>query len=75
MRKDGGLEVADRITVHLAADESVTEAVRDHEKYICDETLTNQLELSKSVGEVDGAVLKESFEIDGASCNIGISRI
>ena len=75
MRKDGGLEVADRIAVALAADKNVEEAVRDQKEYICEETLTNELELYQNGSEVNGAVLKESFDIDGASCDIGISRI
>jgi isoleucyl-tRNA synthetase len=44
-RKDAGLDVSDRISLTLSADDVVLAAVRAHESLICSETLTTDLKL------------------------------
>lgn len=75
MRKDGGLEVADRILVDVFADANVKDAVVLHKGYICEETLAKDLVVMDNEAKVAGGVLKERFDIEGALCEIGISRV
>jgi isoleucyl-tRNA synthetase len=70
MRKDAGLNVADRIRVKLVADQKIHEAVEDQEHYIKGETLTHELEWGEQKSES-----MQAFDIDGHACWIGITAL
>ena len=42
-RKDGGLNVSDRIRLHLAAPETISKAVAAHRQYVMEQTLTVEI--------------------------------
>ncbi|MFT5285233.1 MAG: isoleucyl-tRNA synthetase [Planctomycetota bacterium] len=45
-RKDAGLEVSDHIQLRLEGPDEISSAVKEHEQYLCEQTLTNSLEWS-----------------------------
>jgi isoleucyl-tRNA synthetase len=53
-RRDAGLEVSDRISVTLHADESVRDAVRTHEDFLRDETLADDVTYGSANDVADG---------------------
>ena len=69
MRKDAGLEVTDRIRIHFEAPSRVANAVSHLSDYIKSETLATQVTSGR-----DSAEHWEKWEIDGESCEIGISK-
>jgi isoleucyl-tRNA synthetase len=69
MRKDAGLEVTDRIRIHFEAPPRVSDAVGAMSEYVKSETLATHL-----VPGRDSAEHWTKWEIDGESCEIGISK-
>jgi hypothetical protein len=69
MRKDAGLRVTDRIRIHFESSNRVAEAIGRMSEYIKSETLATQLTAGR-----DGAEHWEKWDIDGESCEIGISK-
>ncbi len=69
MRKDAGLEVTDRIRIHFEAPQRVSDAVGAMTEYVKSETLATQVLSGR-----DGAEHWTQSEIDGETCNIGISK-
>ena len=68
-RKDAGLDVSDRISLTLAADEVVLEAIRAHETLVCSETLATEL----SLNEVDS--LNSPVAVgDGQQVEISVAK-
>ncbi|MFW5767244.1 MAG: isoleucine--tRNA ligase [Bacteroidota bacterium] len=49
LRKDSGFDVTDKIRIEMAADEEVQEAVKQHEKYICEQTLAESIKISTNL--------------------------
>ncbi len=69
LRKDGGLEVTDRITVTLTGSPAVLAAVRDFRDYITEETLADEL-------IVDNEVNGESLELpEGETAVVAVRRV
>jgi isoleucyl-tRNA synthetase len=60
MRKDSGFEVTDRISVEIDTTETVEQAIKQFEAYICNEVLANSIHFVKLT---DGT--KEAIEADG----------
>jgi isoleucyl-tRNA synthetase len=60
MRKDSGFEVTDRISVEIDTTETVEQAIKQFEAYICNEVLANSIHFVKLM---DGT--KEAIEADG----------
>lgn len=75
MRKDGGLEVSDRIEVTILADKETSEAVTEHKAYICKETLTQDLKMVRDNTDVLAAKMNENFDVEGNQFHIGINRM
>lgn len=51
-RKDAGLDVSDRISLKLRVDQSSLEAIQEHQKFICDEVLALEFDVSVGTGEL-----------------------
>jgi isoleucyl-tRNA synthetase len=67
-RKAAGLDVADRVLVHLDGDAALLDAARRHERLILDEVLG----LSLQLGAVpEGA---QDFDVDGAVLRVAVVR-
>ena len=68
LRKTAGFEIADRVHVTLAADDTITSAVAEHHDWIAAEVLATTL--------VIGTPERDAHElgIDGASLQVGITR-
>ena len=71
LRKDAGLDIADRIKLYYQASPMLAEAIEANRDYICSETLTLVLEAQKP--EDGMAIASDSF--DGEELNIAVSRI
>ncbi len=69
MRKDAGLEVTDRIRIHFETSDRVVQAINRMSDYVKSETLATQISPGR-----DSAEHWEKWEIDGESCQIGISK-
>jgi len=70
MRKDAGFEITDRIGVSYTAGERLSGALREHKKYIQNETLA--VELSEGP---DGEGETSGVDINGETCRLSIKRI
>ncbi len=68
MRKDGGLEITDRIAVSVSKNAGSDEAVEQFGEYISNQVLAGSLTLCDSV---DG----ETVELDGFSINVAIKKL
>ncbi|MFO7879958.1 MAG: isoleucine--tRNA ligase [Bacteroidota bacterium] len=49
LRKDSGFDVTDKIRIEMAADEEVQEAVKQHENYICEQTLAESIKITTNL--------------------------
>jgi isoleucyl-tRNA synthetase len=68
MRKDGGLDIADRVIVTWTAEGALAEAVRIHGDSIADEVLATTF----AEGEVGD--LPSAFEVDGMQARVLLGR-
>ncbi|MFD1551646.1 isoleucine--tRNA ligase [Putridiphycobacter roseus] len=50
-RKESGLDVMDKITLTLEANEEITAAIKDNSAYICNEVLANSIDFGKVAKE------------------------
>ena len=69
MRKDAGLDVADRIRVWLKGSSAVEESVETYTEYIAAETLTTDLQVGPLPDEL---LLSQDWQVDGEPITIGI---
>src|SRR5207248_3676926 len=69
MRKDAGLSVTDRIRIYFESSDRVADAIGSMADYVKSETLATQVITGR-----DSAEHWEKWEIDGDSCEIGISK-
>jgi len=72
LRKDSGLEITDRIRLGVFGPESVQEAVRHHEGFICGETLAIRLVVGDQPQEEFDFVT--DVDLEGAPVSIRLSR-
>lgn len=72
LRKESGLEITDRIRLGVFGPESVQEAVRHHEGFICGETLAILLVVGDQAQEEFDFV--SDVDLDGAPVSIRLSR-
>ncbi|MGD0574236.1 MAG: isoleucine--tRNA ligase [Anaerolineales bacterium] len=70
LRKNAGLEIADRIQIFYKASPKLAQAVEHHRQYIAGETLA----LSLESGEAPPAASRAEHEFDGESLLVGIVR-
>ena len=69
MRKDAGFSVTDRIRINFDCSPRVAEAVQRMSEYVMSETLATRMDTGR-----DGAEHWEKWEIDGETCEIGITK-
>ena len=69
MRKDAGLSVTDRIRIRFATSDRVAAAVDRMADYVKSETLATHMTAGR-----DSAEHWVKWDIDGESCEIGISK-
>jgi isoleucyl-tRNA synthetase len=70
MRKDTGLEVSDRISIHYHLDSTFKSALINFSDYICAETLAETLAEDKTLDK-SGA---DELDINGISCLIKMRK-
>lgn len=68
MRKDAGLDIADRVTVTWSADGALADALRTHADSIADEVLATSF-VEGEVGDLPGA-----FTVDGLRAQVLLGR-
>lgn len=72
MRKEAGLEVADRIRLRVQGEDELERAVHQHKDYVAAETLA----LTLQVGELtEDSLFAQEWQVNGHFCKIGIARI
>ena len=72
MRKEAGLEVADRIRVAISGDSDVVRAAERHRDWISGETLATSLD---TAGGTEGEyTVVQALDLDGNGARIGLSR-
>jgi isoleucyl-tRNA synthetase len=69
-RRDGGLQISDRIALRLAGDDQLIAAARDHAQYIAGETLAVSVALSTELPADGGGAV----QIDGRALEIALER-
>jgi isoleucyl-tRNA synthetase len=67
-RKEAGLDVQDRISLTLAGDDALLDAVRAHTPYVTGETLATSLALDR---DANGGT---TAELEGRTLSIGVAR-
>ncbi len=70
LRRDTGLEVSDRIRLVIAAEGDAAIALGQHRDYVAHETLADQVELDKEVGND-----AHDVELDGLRLRIALSAV
>jgi isoleucyl-tRNA synthetase len=70
MRKDAGLSVTDRIRIAFETSDRIAGAIQRMSDYVKSETLATQIQSGR-----DGAEHWIKWEIDGETCEIGISKV
>jgi isoleucyl-tRNA synthetase len=68
-RKDAGFNVGERIALQVKSDDNLQLAIKEHQEYICGETLTDTISFS-SEGHYDF-----EFKIDKHSLEITLARV
>ena len=71
MRKEGGLEVADRIRLRIQGEVELERAVQTHKEYVAAETLALDLQIGQLTGD---PLLVQEWQVNGQICTIGIAR-
>ena len=62
LRKDEGLEVTDRIQLKILRHEEINDAIKNNIRYICAETLADQLDLVDDISNPGGRIDVEISE-------------
>ena len=74
LRKSAGFDVADRITLAVAAPPALAEAFAEHAETIQGETLAQTLHLGDEAEGETGAEATETTEIDGQAVTLAVTR-
>jgi isoleucyl-tRNA synthetase len=72
LRKQAGLDVADRIKLYVAASSGLTQAIAVHQEYITTETLTRELVFT-DIPESVAARAEDEF--DGEKATYGLTKV
>jgi isoleucyl-tRNA synthetase len=72
LRKELGFAVSDRITLFVAADTEIQEAMKAFQKWIADEVLAVRV----SIGDkIEGTHATHAFDLDGQSVEVALERV
>jgi isoleucyl-tRNA synthetase len=72
MRKDAGLDVADRIHLWLDGSDQVSQAMAVHEAYVTGETLASNTTIGTAPADVSATRM---WDVNGFECQISITRV
>lgn len=70
LRKQADFEIADRITMQVAASPDLEQAIREHQDYIMGETLTLELQFGKPAE----SSFNTEFEFDAEKAQVGLLK-
>lgn len=71
-RKDGRLNVTDRINVYASVPEDVANAIEAHADFVRKETLTREIELG---ADIPTGVRRFDYDLDGRALTIAVARV
>ena len=74
LRKEGGLDITDRIRLAIHGPDEIRSAADDHRDFICGETLAIQLAIGGDEDDVEGYDVASNIEIDDLSAVIALNR-
>ncbi|MDQ8164168.1 MAG: isoleucine--tRNA ligase [Gemmatimonadota bacterium] len=74
LRKETGLEVSDRIILHVAGPASVTDAAKSHREWIAGEVLARDIVIGDAMSDETLAARAVSVELDGATAHLALTR-
>jgi hypothetical protein len=80
LRKDGGLDVADRITLAVDGDSEMMDAVQRHRGWIADEVLAHEIVVGRgeateaTTGTLRGWTAAQAVDVDGRSLAMALNR-
>ena len=63
MRKDAGLEVIDRITIEIDANENIITAIKNQKEHICNETLSDAIIFTTLTSDNEIEFLEDKIKI------------
>lgn len=75
LRKDAGLEIADRIRLGIAGDGTLADAVAAHREFIAGETLARELDFFPDGLPAGRYTTTRAVDLDGLPATIGLSRV
>lgn len=75
LRKDAGLEITDRIALHISGEEAVLGAVGAHRAFIAGETLALSVESGPEHGAGDGWDHLREVDLDGVPARIALRAV
>jgi isoleucyl-tRNA synthetase len=75
LRKDSGLEVADRIRLGVSGDSALIEALHEHEAYVRGETLAVEFEATEEALAPGGYEVSREVDLDGVDAVLALSRV
>ena len=71
-RKDGKLNVTDRINVYAGVPEDVANAIQTHADFVRKETLTREIELG---ADIPAGAHRFDYDLDGRALTIAVARV
>ena len=74
LRREGGLEITDRIRLAIFGPDEIQAAADDYRDFICGETLSVQLAIGSAEGDVEGYDAASNVQIDDLAAVIALNR-
>ena len=74
LRREGGLEITDRIRLAIFGPDEIQSAADDYRDFICGETLSVQLAIGSAEGDVEGYDAASNVQIDDLAAVIALNR-
>ena len=69
MRKDAEFDVSDRINIYVDADEELQSVISEHQQYIANETLAENINF-----KAKSDVFQAEFKLGSSVCKVGVER-
>ena len=74
LRREGGLEITDRIRLAIFGPDEIQSAADHYRDFICGETLSVQLAIGSTEGDVEGYDAASNVQIDDLAAVIALNR-